>query len=316
MAAAHYLALTGGVGGAKLALGLSRLLEPDQLRFVVNTGDDFDHLGLHISPDIDTLIYTLAGLCNTETGWGRANESWQFMTALSQLNGEDWFRLGDRDLAMHIERTRRLAAGMDLTHVIRELAGALGVRHPILPMTDDPVRTTVDTAQGELAFQHYFVRDRCAPAVTGVRFVGAEQARLSPSLSEALRDPALAGVIVCPSNPYLSIDPILAVPPLRAALTNLQVPVVAVSPIVAGAAIKGPTAKMMRELDIPNTAVEIARYYRSWIDGFILDEADRALKDEVQALGLATVVTRTVMVSLEDRVALAREALQLIDQPS
>ncbi len=316
MAAAHYLALTGGVGGAKLALGLSRLLEPDQLRFVVNTGDDFDHLGLHISPDIDTLIYTLAGLCNTETGWGRANESWQFMTALSQLNGEDWFRLGDRDLAMHIERTRRLAAGMDLTRVIRELAGALGVRHPILPMTDDPVRTTVDTAQGELAFQHYFVRDRCAPAVTGVRFVGAEQARLSPSLSEALRDPALAGVIVCPSNPYLSIDPILSVPPLRAALTNLQVPVVAVSPIVAGAAIKGPTAKMMRELDIPNTAVEIARYYRSWIDGFILDEADRALEDEVQALGLATVVTRTVMVSLEDRVALAREALQLIDQPS
>lgn len=316
MAAAHYLALTGGVGGAKLALGLSRLLEPDQLRFVVNTGDDFDHLGLHISPDIDTLIYTLAGLCNTETGWGRANESWQFMTALSQLNGEDWFRLGDRDLAMHIERTRRLAAGMDLTRVIRELAGALGVRHPILPMTDDPVRTTVDTAQGELAFQHYFVRDRCAPAVTGVRFVGAEQARLSPSLSEALRDPALAGVIVCPSNPYLSIDPILAVPPLRAALTNLQVPVVAVSPIVAGAAIKGPTAKMMRELNIPNTAVEIARYYRSWIDGFILDEADRALEDEVQALGLATVVTRTVMVSLEDRVALSREALQLIDQLS
>lgn len=316
MAAAHYLALTGGVGGAKLALGLSRLLEPDQLRFVVNTGDDFDHLGLHISPDIDTLVYTLAGLCNTETGWGRANESWQFMTALSQLDGEDWFRLGDRDLAMHIERTRRLAAGMDLTRVIRELAGVLGVRHPILPMTDDPVRTTVDTAQGELAFQHYFVRDRCAPAVTGVRFVGAEQARLSPSLSEALRDPALAGVIVCPSNPYLSIDPILAVPPLRAALTNLQVPVVAVSPIVAGAAIKGPTAKMMRELDIPNTAVEIARYYRSWIDGFILDEADRALEDEVQALGLATVVTRTVMVSLEDRVALSREALQLIDQLS
>ena len=316
MAAAHYLALTGGVGGAKLALGLSRLLNPDQLRFVVNTGDDFEHLGLHISPDIDTLVYTLADLSNTDTGWGRSDESWHFMAELSQLGGEDWFRLGDRDLAMHIERTRRLAAGMDLTHVIDELAGALGVRHAILPMTDDPVRTTVDTGHGELSFQHYFVRDRCAPAVTGVRFVGAEQARLSPSLEEALRDPALAGVIVCPSNPYLSIDPILAVPPLRAALTNLRIPVVAVSPIVAGAAIKGPTAKMMRELDIPNTAVEIARYYRSWIDGFILDEADRALQDEVQALGLATVVTQTVMVSLADRVALAREALQFIDKLS
>ncbi len=316
MGAARYLALTGGVGGAKLALGLSRLLNPDQLRFVVNTGDDFEHLGLHISPDIDTLVYTLAELSNIDTGWGRAGESWHFMDVLSQLGGEDWFRLGDRDLAMHIERTRRLAAGMDLTSVIDELAGALGVRHAVLPMTDDPVRTTVDTGHGELSFQHYFVRDRCAPAVTGVRFVGAEQARLSPSLDEALRDPALAGVIVCPSNPYLSIDPILAVAPLRAALTNLRIPVVAVSPIVAGAAIKGPTAKMMRELDIPNTAVEIARYYRSWIDGFILDEADRALEEEVQALGLATVVTQTIMVSLPDRVALAREALQFIDKLS
>jgi LPPG:FO 2-phospho-L-lactate transferase len=316
MAAAHYLALTGGVGGAKLALGLSRLLNPEQLRFVVNTGDDFDHLGLHISPDIDTLVYTLAELSNTDAGWGRSDESWHFMAALSQLGGEDWFRLGDRDLAMHIERTRRLATGMDLTSVIGELAGALGVRHTILPMTDDPVRTTVNTEHGELAFQHYFVRDRCAPAVTGVRFVGAEQARLSPSLAETLRDPALAGVIVCPSNPYLSIDPILAVPPLRAALTNLQIPVVAVSPIVAGAAIKGPTAKMMRELDIPNTAVEIARYYGSWIDGFILDEVDRGLEGEVQALGLATVVTQTVMVSLDDRVALARDALQFIDKLS
>ena len=316
MGAARYLALTGGVGGAKLALGLSRLLNPDQLRFVVNTGDDFEHLGLHISPDIDTLVYTLAELSNIDTGWGRAGESWHFMDVLSQLGGEDWFRLGDRDLAMHIERTRRLAAGMDLTSVIDELAGALGVRHAVLPMTDDPVRTTVDTGHGELSFQHYFVRDRCAPAVTGVRFVGAEQARLSPSLDEALRDPALAGVIVCPSNPYLSIDPILAVAPLRAALTNLRIPVVAVSPIVAGAAIKGPTAKMMREQDITNTAVEIARYYRSWIDGFILDEADRALEEEVQALGLATVVTQTIMVSLPDRVALAREALQFIDKLS
>ena len=316
MNGAHYLAITGGVGGAKLALGLSQVLDPDQLAFIVNTGDDFIHLGLHISPDIDTLVYTLAELSNVETGWGRASESWQFMAALSQLGGEDWFRLGDRDLAMHIERTRRLAAGSDLTRVIGELAGALGVRHRVLPMTDDPVRTTVDTEQGELAFQHYFVRDRCAPAVTGVRFVGAEQARLSPLLSEALRDPALAGVIVCPSNPYLSIDPILAVPPLRAALTDLQVPVVAISPIVAGAAIKGPTAKMMRELDIPNTAVEIARYYRSWIDGFILDEADRALENEVQALGLATVVTQTVMVTLADRVALSRDALQFIDRLS
>jgi LPPG:FO 2-phospho-L-lactate transferase len=313
---AHYLAITGGVGGAKLALGLSQVLNPDQLGFIVNTGDDFVHLGLHVSPDIDTLVYTLAQLSDTETGWGRAGESWHFMAALTQLGGEDWFQLGDRDLAMHIERTRRLAAGMDLTSVIGELAGALGVRYPILPMTDDPVRTTVDTGQGELAFQHYFVRDRCAPTVTGVRFIGAEQARLSPSLDAALRDPALAGVIVCPSNPYLSIDPILAVPPLRAALANLQVPVVAVSPIVAGAAIKGPTAKMMAELDIPNTAVEIARYYRSWIDGFILDEADRTLEDEVQALGLATVVTQTVMVSLDDRVALSREALQLVDKLS
>lgn len=312
----RYLAITGGIGGAKLALGLCQLLPPNQLAFLVNTGDDFEHLGLHVSPDIDTLIYTLAGVSNTDTGWGRAEETWAFMAALEGLGGETWFRLGDRDLAMHVERTRRLRAGDDLTSVTNDLARALDLHHSILPMSNEPVRTILDTDHGELAFQHYFVRDRCAPAVRSVRFDGASVARISDALTGALEHPALSGVIVCPSNPYLSIDPILAVPGLRSRLEALRVPVVAVSPLVGGAAVKGPTAKLMRELEIPTNAAQIARYYESWIDGFVLDETDRHLTGAVEAVGLAPVVTQTLMVTLADRVELARDVLGFIERLS
>ncbi len=312
MAGDRFIALTGGVGGAKLALGLTQLLSPDEISFIVNTGDDFEHLGLHISPDIDTLVYTLSGQSNTEAGWGRRGETWQFMQALKQLGGEAWFNLGDLDLAMHLERTQRLREGANLTDVTRQLAGALGVRHAILPMSDAPVRTMIGTADGELAFQHYFVRDRCAPAVTGFRFDGAADAALTPGIEQRFDDPRLAGVIVCPSNPFVSVDPVLAVPGMRARLARLRVPIVAVSPIVAGTAIKGPTAKMMTELKIPNDAVSVARHYRGIVNGFVLDNQDAALESAVAALGIATVVTQTVMLSLGDRRQLADDVLKFV----
>ena len=313
----RYLAITGGVGGAKLCLGLSHVLPPERVAFVANTGDDFEHLGLSICPDIDTLTYTLAGVVNPETGWGRARETWSFMAAIGALGGETWFNLGDADLALHALRTARLARGERLTTITAALAHALGVRHRILPMSDDRVRTRVLTANGELEFQHYFVRDRCAPTVTGFRFAGAAEARISAELDAVLADPELAGVIICPSNPFVSVGPVLATGDLRARLERLRVPVIAVSPIVAGAAIKGPTAKMMAELGMPTTALEVARHYREsgdLLDGFVLDESDAPLAGEVRALGLATVCTRTVMLTLADRIALAERAIEFIDQ--
>ena len=302
-----YLALTGGIGGAKLALGLAHVLGPEEIVFAANTGDDFEHLGLHISPDIDTLTYTLANVCNPETGWGRDNESWHFMATLEQLGGETWFRLGDKDLALHLERTRRLNAGATLTGVTGEISAALGIAHAILPMSDDPVRTVVQTAGGALAFQHYFVRDRCQPKVTGFHFAGADSAAVNPALLAVLED--CKGVLICPSNPFVSIDPILAVPGMRDALKASGAPIVAVSPIVADNAIKGPTAKIMHELNVPSTAGEVARHYGDLLDGFLIDERDAALHG---TLHVPTFVAQSIMVTLADRIELARAALTFI----
>jgi len=308
------LAITGGVGGAKLSLGLSKVLTPEQLAFVVNTGDDFVHLGLRVSPDIDTLVYTLGGLSNEETGWGRSNESWQFMAALSQLGGETWFNLGDQDLAMHVERTRLLAAGKLLTEVTTGLAGALGIRHRILPMSDDAVHTRVFTDQGAMDFQHYFVRERCAPAISGFEFSGADEARINPEIERRLNDPQLGGVILCPSNPFVSVDPILALPGMRERLADCSAPVIAVSPVVGGTAIKGPTVKMMHELGIENSASWVAGHYRDFLDGFVLDQQDANLRAAVESMGLAVSVTQTVMKTLDDRVSLARHCLQFLSR--
>lgn len=303
------LAITGGVGGAKLALGLSRLLGPTELAFAVNTGDDFEHLGLEICPDLDTLTYTLAGLANPQTGWGRADETWSFLETLEHLGGETWFRLGDRDLALHVRRSRMLAEGASRTEAAAAIAGALGIAHRLLPMSDDPVRTTVHTVNGPLPFQHYFVRERCQPAVTGFEFRGADTARPNPALLEWLA--AADGVIICPSNPFVSVDPMLALPGLRQALQQANAPVVAVSPIVGGAAIKGPAAKMMRELDLPASADKVAEHYGALLDGFVLDRQDAALAPR---LAVRCVVAQTVMVTLQDRVELAKTVLDLIDE--
>lgn len=306
------LALTGGVGGAKLALGLSRVLAPEQVTFLVNTSDDFDHLGLRICPDIDTLLYTLSGEANPDTGWGRRDETWNCLDTLESLGGEAWFRLGDRDLAMHLLRTHALGRGESLTTVTRRLADGLGIRQQVLPMTDHPVATVVETDAGDLAFQHYFVRERCQPAVTGFRFSGIESAAMSAELRGVLDDPELDAILVCPSNPFVSIDPILAVPGLRDALAAAAAPVVAVSPIIRGTAVKGPTAKMMTELGIPQDAVAVAAHYRDLLDGFIVDATDAGLIDAVQALDMAAVTAPTLMVTLQDRTNLAHAALDFV----
>lgn len=305
----HVIALCGGVGGAKLVFGLTQLLPPDDLTIVVNTGDDFIHLGLHIAPDIDTVIYTLAGLADRERGWGLAGESWAFMEQLKRLGGEAWFQLGDRDLAMHVERTRRLAAAESLSQVTAALGPALGVRHAVTPMSDDPVRTVVGTAEGELPFQRYFVAEQCRPEATSIRFEGAADATPSTALQTALTRSDVAAVVVCPSNPYLSIDPILAVPGVREALHRLAAPIVAVSPLVGGRALKGPAAKLMQELGAIPGAAAIAEHYGRLLTGLVIDEADAADAEGLERRGVAALVTSTVMTSDADRVRLARETL-------
>ena len=311
------LALAGGVGGAKLAHGLQAVLAPPdggRLTIVVNTGDDFEHLGLSICPDLDTVAYTLSGRANPETGWGVAGETWGFMGALAALGGEDWFRLGDRDLATHVERTRRLRTGERLSRVTADLAARLGVppHSRITPMSDDPVRTIVETAEGDLPFQEYFVRRACEPAVRDLRFEGAAAARPAGGFESALGAPDLAAVVVCPSNPYLSVDPILAVPGVREKLARCAAPVVAVSPIVGGRAIKGPAAKIMGELGVEASAAAVAARYRDFLDGFVIDEADGALAAEIEAAdGPRVRVERTIMHAGEDRARLAGAVLEL-----
>lgn len=313
---ARILAITGGVGGAKLSLGLAQLLPAKQLAFLVNTGDDFNHLGLHISPDIDTLVYTLSGQANMETGWGRRDEGWKFMAALQELGGEDWFSLGDKDLAMHIERTRLLAEGRSLTDVTARLALALGVSHPIFPMCNERLRTRVRTDDAILDFQTYFVREQCGPVVTGFDFDGAANTRMNSDLVAWLREAPPTGIILCPSNPYVSVDPILQVNGVRDFLRSSEAPVIAVSPVVGGHAIKGPTVKMMRELGIPNTAQSVASHYTDFLDGFVLDLEDQDQAASIQEDGIVTVATQTVMRTLEDRIALARDCLECINQLS
>lgn len=309
--AGQVLALSGGIGGAKLALGLSRILPSGALTVVANGGDDFEHLGLRVSPDLDTLIYTLAGLDNPETGWGRRGETWTFMAALECLGGDTWFKLGDGDLATHVERTRRLAAGETLSQITDDFRRRLGISARLLPMSDDPVRTRLSTADGWLDFQDYFVRRQCAPVVREIAFAGAAEAAPHPEFVAALGDPRLRAVVICPSNPFISIDPILALPEVRQALRRCRAPVVAVSPIIGGKAVKGPTAKLMAELGLPVDAAAVARHYGDILDAYIVDTADAAQLGEI---GVRVTVAPTLMHTLADREALARVVLEVADR--
>ena len=302
------VALAGGVGGAKLAHGLAQVLPPEDLTVIVNTGDDFEHYGLSICPDLDTVCYTLAGLANPETGWGRVDESWKVIENASKLGGPNWFRLGDQDLGTHLERTRRLKAGEPLSSITKDFCKAWSIQHTVLPMSDQPVRTTVATVEGELAFQDYFVRRRCEPEVKGFRFDGVDSAEAAPGAVEALA--SADAVVICPSNPWVSIDPILQ-------LVSIQgKPVYAVSPIIGGETVKGPAAKMYRELGIEPSALAVANHYRNLASGFILDVVDSQLIESVRGLNMRALVTYTVMKSHEDRRRLAVEVLNFIgEQP-
>lgn len=298
--------LTGGVGGAKLVLGLMQLCPPQEMTAIVNSGDDFRHLGLAVSPDIDTLLYTLSGKANAAQGWGREGETWTFMEALTSLGGTDWFLLGDGDMALHVLRTHLLASGESLSAVTARFAAAWGLGLHILPMSDDPVATHVATDEGELPFQSYFVERRCAPAVRAIRFEGAENARPAPGVIEAISDPDTRAILIAPSNPWLSVDPILAVPGISEALAAASAPVVAISPIVGGQAVKGPTAKLMGELGLAVTNQAIAAHYAGLIDGLLVDERDGG-----EELAIPHAVTDTLMKTLDDRARVARAALDL-----
>jgi LPPG:FO 2-phospho-L-lactate transferase len=298
------VAFAGGVGGAKMAHGLAEHLSPGELTVIVNTGDDFEHLGLSISPDLDTVCYTLAGLANFETGWGRANETWNTITNVEKLGGPNWFRLGDQDIATHLERTRRLKEGQRLSQITREFSQAWGIKHTILPMSDTPVRTIVDTDQGELAFQEYFVHRRCEPRVKGFRFDGIDSAAPAPGVLEAIEK--ADAVIFCPSNPWVSIDPILKV------VKEIKKPIVAISPIIGGKTVKGPAAKMYAELGIEPSALAVAEHYRHLLNGYVLDHVDAQLEEQVNRLHIKTLVTDTLMNHLTDRARLANDVLHFI----
>ena len=300
------VALSGGVGGAKLALGLSRVMRPEELVVVVNTGDDFEHLGLSISPDIDTVTYTLSGLANRELGWGRHDETWSFMETMESLGGDTWFRLGDRDIALHVERTRRLHKGETLSAVTADLCRRLGIQSRVIPMSDDPVRTRLRTAEGWLDFQEYFVHRRCEPVVHELLFQGAGAARAHPEFLAALTNPALQAIVICPSNPFISVEPILAIPGVRQALIDSPAPIIAVSPIIAGQAVKGPTAKMMTELGMDPSAGTVAQRYRDLLDGYVIDHADMS---EVVSIDARVTLAQTLMRTMEDREALARTVI-------
>jgi LPPG:FO 2-phospho-L-lactate transferase len=302
------VALAGGVGGAKLADGLAQVLEADDLTVVVNTGDDFEHLGLYIAPDLDTVCYTLAGLANPETGWGRLDDTWQAISNIERLGGPSWFRLGDRDLGTHLERSRLLRDGLPLSHVTGKFCSAWNVKQHVLPMSDQPARTMVETNEGELAFQEYFVHRRCEPNVTGFEFRGAADAVPAPGVLGALEN--ADAVVICPSNPWVSIAPILSIPGIRAAVERR--PTIAVSPIIGGASVRGPAAKMYAEMGILPSALAVAAHYHGLAKGFIMDQVDSELQDSVARYMGCVLVTQTLMQSPQDRRRLAEDTLHFI----
>ena len=301
------VALAGGVGGAKLAEGLAQTLPPGDLTIIVNTGDDFEHFGLQICPDLDTVCYTLAGIANPATGWGRLDESWQALEAIGELGGPTWFRLGDRDLGLHLERTRRLRSGQSLAQVTHHFCQVWGIGPRILPMSNDKVPTWVYTDEGELPFQEYFVHRQCHPRVSGFLFRGVEQANPTPGVIEALKETDL--VVICPSNPWVSVGPILALPGVKQAVISSGCPVVAVSPIIGGQAVKGPAAKMYLELGIEPSALSVARHYSDLLSGFVFDLVDAEQADAIRSLGIQPISTHTIMNTVGDRHRLSAETL-------
>lgn len=300
------VALAGGVGGARMADGLSKFLPPDRLTVIVNVGDDFEHLGLKICPDLDTICYTLAGLNDPEKGWGRFDESWHAMETIATLGGQTWFQLGDRDLGMHIERTYRMRSGQTLSQITSDLCRSLSIHTRVLPVSDVPIPTLIHTSEGILAFQEYFVRMRCEPTVIGFEFKGIESARPAEGVLNAIDEADL--IVICPSNPWVSIDPILAVPGIRDRMRKKAV--VAVSPIIEGRTVKGPAAKMYAEMGIRPSPIAVARHYQELLKAFVLDCKDENSAEAIQMLDILPFVTNTLLIQPENRKRFAAELLQ------
>ena len=309
MTAKKVVLLCGGVGGVKLAQGLAHAVGEENLTVIVNIGDDFTHIGLRICPDIDTVLYTLSGRSDSVRGWGRSEETWSFMNALSEIGGPDWFQLGDKDLALHVDRTRRLNCGESLTGVTARIASAFGLGSSILPVSDDAVSTLVHTDKGALPFQDYFVKQRCAPAVQRLEFIGAETARASAEVEAALKADDLSAIVIAPSNPWLSIDPILSIPPMTDLLKSADAPILAVTPIPGGQAVKGPTAKIMRELALSLTPSSIIKHYSDILDGILLDTKDAPFDSAMTSIAF----TDTLMHRIEDKIRVAEAVLHLAD---
>lgn len=306
-------AFSGGVGGAKLAVGLQEILPPGDLTVIVNTADDFEHWGLNICPDLDTMMYTLAGVIDEKNGWGRADETYHIMDAMGKIGAEEWFTLGDRDMATHLRRTEWLRQSISLTEVTERLRRSFGVPSTILPMSDNPVQTLVHTDEGDLPFQHYFVRCRCEPMVIDLTYVGADQAHPSEAVLDAIEQ--ADAIIFCPSNPYLSIDPILSVRNLKKAVRKANKPKIKVSNIVGGEAIKGPAAKMMGEMGKDVNPLTVVQHYGDLINGFVLDEQDKSQhKSIAKSAKVELMVTNTVMDSMEIKCELAQSVLDFAKQ--
>ena len=305
------VALAGGVGAARFLDGLTRVLAPERVFVIGNTADDAEIHGLNISPDLDTVTYTLAGLADPRRGWGIRGDTFRCLEALGRLGTETWFQLGDRDLATHLYRTNRLRQGVKLTEVAAEIAAALGVRSRIVPMSDDRIRTRICTPAGELEFQVYFVKRRARDKVLNVRFEGAAEASPAPGIIEAIS--GADAIILCPSNPFISIGPILAVPGIRDSLRRKRDRVLAISPIVGGRALKGPAAHMMKSMRLRPAAAEVARLYADFVGLFVLDEVDREQAGTVEKLGMRAVVTNTVMRGLREKKSLARIVVRKLE---
>ncbi len=302
--------LAGGVGAAKLLLGLSHVMPPEQITIIGNTGDDTELFGLRICPDLDTIVYTLSGRVNTETGWGIGKDTFECLQALGSFGGETWFRLGDRDLATHLWRTHLLRQGLSLTEVTDRICKATGVRSRLLPMTNSYTPTRILSDWGDLHLQEYLVREQCRPRVREVRYSNVEQAQLAPGIEECIL--AADAVILAPSNPFISIGPILAIPGMKQVLSRTAAPVLAVTPIVGGRALKGPAATMLLELGYSASALGVARVYQGLVDVFVVDNQDMVLRGEIEVLGMKVNAADTVMSTFEDKTRLARHLLELL----
>ena len=307
------LALSGGVGGAKLCRGLDQITNKDELVIIANTGDDFLYLGFYICPDIDTLIYTLAGENNIETGWGRTDETWKAHNVMGGLGADNWFKLGDKDLEMHVYRSKEIQNGTSLTEITQKVSKIWNINSKILPMSNHSIKTIIESDIGTLSFQEYFVKKQCIPKVESITFK-QKKAKASQTLLDEMNDNNLTAIIFAPSNPYLSIDPILSLSEIKNFLRTTSTPVIAVSPVVDGQAVKGPTTKIMSELGVEPSAVSIAKHYDGLIDGLILDVLDQNLVSQVEDIGIRTKVMNTIMHNDQDKIQLAQAALDFAQE--